>query len=378
MSLAGIPLTAHATAPDATDSADLIPRLPYCDLLYSTILVFQPVFRLSVRKEIHKYGTDDGWHGVIEEGGEFPPEKDRYHLYIGLFCPFAHRVNLIRHINKLQNILPISIVRPYPKGELGWRFDATYPGSTLDHLFNSRFMHQVYFRDDPAYTGKYSVPLLWDKKANRIVNNESLEMLRWLPHAFDSLTGEDKGNEGMDFYSQERRSTIDEVTPWLTSLICSGVYKAGFVSTQEDYEKNIIPLFAALNILEALIYSNGGPYILGKTMTELDLLAYPTIVRFDTVYVQHFKTNLGMIRHDYPILNNWLKGLYWNMEGFKESTEFVHIKENYTKSHKDINPYSITPLGPYPDVEEGYEESWIDLKPGVVRHPRVLEAMAKL
>ncbi|OAL51840.1 hypothetical protein IQ07DRAFT_564280 [Pyrenochaeta sp. DS3sAY3a] len=328
-------------------------------------------------KEIHKYGTDDGWHGVIEEGGQFPPEKDRYRLYIGLFCPFAHRANLVRHLKHLTSILPISIVRPYPKGEPGWRFDETYPNATPDHLFNSRFMHQLYFRDDPAYKGKYSVPLLWDKKTNRIVNNESAEILRWLPHAFDSVA-QDKRVQDLDFYPQSLRAQIDDVSPWLTSLICSGVYKAGFVRTQEDYEKNGVPLFAALNRLEALLHANGGPYILGDTLTELDLLAYPTIVRFDAVYVQHFKTNLGMIRHDYPVLNNWLKNLYWNVEGFRESTDFQHIKENYTKSHGDINPLAITPLGPYPDVEEGYKKDWSKLSPGKIAHPRVLEAESKL
>ncbi|KAJ4374942.1 hypothetical protein N0V83_002020 [Neocucurbitaria cava] len=273
----------------------------------------------------------------------------------------------------------MSIVRPYPKSETGWRFDETYPNATPDHLFNSRFMHQLYFRDDPAYKGKYSVPLLWDKKTNRIVNNESAEMLRWLPHAFNSILEEDPGDvEGLDFYPADLRKKIDEVTPWLTSLICSGVYKAGFVRNQDNYEKNVVPLFAALNNLEALVYANGGPYILGTKLTELDLLAYPTIVRFDTVYAQHFKTNLGMIRHDYPVLNNWLKNLYWNVEGFKESTDFKHIKENYTKSHGDINPLAITPLGPYPDVEEGYASDWSKLKPGKVAHPLVLEAQSKL
>jgi putative glutathione S-transferase len=221
----------------------------------------------------------------------------------------------------------MSVVRPYPKGEPGWRFDETYPNATPDHLFNSRFMHQLYFRDDPAYSGKYSVPLIWDKKTNRIVNNESAEILRWLPHAFDSVVTDPQVQE-MVFYPSDLKDKIDSITPWLSSLICSGVYKAGFVSTQDAYETNVVPLFAALNNLEALLHKNNGPYILGPKITELDLLAYPTIVRFDTVYVQHFKTNLGMIRHDYPVLNNWLKNLYWNVEGFRESTDFVHIKEN--------------------------------------------------
>ncbi|KAH6643614.1 glutathione S-transferase [Boeremia exigua] len=330
-----------------------------------------------VKEEIHKYGTNDGWHGVISEGGEFPVEKDRYHLYIGLFCPFAHRANLVRHIKHLQPFLPISIVKPYPKGEPGWRFDETYPNATPDHLYNSRFLHQIYFRDDPAYSGKYSVPLLWDKKEKRVVSSESMELLKWLPRAFDSLIGDEK-IRSIDFYPEHLRAKIDEVTPWLTSLICHGVYKAGFNTTQDGYNEHVVPLFAALNKLEKLVHSNGGPYILGDTLTELDLLAYPTVVRFDTVYAQHFKTNLGTIRHDYPVLNNWLKNLYHNIEGFKESTDFQHIKENYTKSHPDINPLAITPLGPYPEVEEGYRADWAQLKPGEVRHPLVIEAASKL
>jgi putative glutathione S-transferase len=260
-------------------------------------------------------------------------------------------------------------------------------------LFNSQFLHQLYFRDDPAYKGKYSVPLLWDTKTNLAVNNESAEMLRWLPTTFPNA-------EAQDFYPPSLRSKIDEITPWLTNLICTGVYKAGFATSQATYESNVIPLFAALNKLEQLIHKNNGPYILGQTLTELDLLAYPTIIRFDTVYAQHFKTNLGSVRHDYPVLNNWLKGLYWNVQGFKESTDFRHIKENvrvlytagvgrgiecrqltcgqYTKSHHDINPLSITPLGPWPDVEDGYEKDWSKLVPGRVKHPRVLEAEKEL
>lgn len=152
-------------------------------------------------------------------------------------------------------------------------------------------------------------------------------MLRWLPSAFNSLSS-DAQTKNIDLYPDSLRPKIDEITPWLTSLICSGVYKAGFARTQLDYETHVIPLFAALNKLEALVHANGGPYILGTQLTELDLLAYPTLVRFDTVYAQHFKTNLGTVRHEYPVLNNWLKGLYWDVEGFRESTDFVHIKEN--------------------------------------------------
>ncbi|KAF2113963.1 glutathione S-transferase [Lophiotrema nucula] len=329
--------------------------------------------------DIHKKGTDDGWHGVIEEGGEFPPEKDRYHLYIGLFCPFAHRVNLVRHIKHLQNIITLDVVKPYPKDGGGWRFPSLndeYPGATVDSLFGSKFLSEVYFKDDPEYKGKYSVPLLWDKKAGRIVNNESAEMLRWLPNAFNAVLSPEVAK--IDLYPSDFRSQIDSLTPWIQSWINAGVYKAGFARTQEDYSGACIHLFAHLNKLEAILKQNGGPYVLGKTLTELDLRVYATIVRFDTVYVQHFKTNLGTIRHDYPVLNNWLKNVYWSVQGFRETTDFKHIKENYTKSHGDINPLAITPLGPYPEVESEYEEDWSKLEAGEVKYPDVLEAQSKL
>jgi putative glutathione S-transferase len=264
---------------------------------------------------------------ISRSPSQLAPSLNHQLTHPGLFCPFAHRANLVRHIKHLETILPISIVRPYPKGEPGWRFDETYPNATRDNLFNSRFMHQIYFRDDPAYKGVYSVPLIWDKKTERIVNNESAEMLKWLPSAFDSLIADQK-IAAIDFHPATQRAQIDEISPWLMSLICSGVYAAGFNSTQEGYDAAVVPLFAALNKLEALVHANGGPYILGDTLTALDLLAYPTIVRFDAVYVQHFKTNLGIIRHDYPVLNNWLKGLYHHVKGFAESTDFKHIKEN--------------------------------------------------
>lgn len=155
-------------------------------------------------------------------------------------------------------------------------------------------------------------------------------MLRWLPTAFNSLLAPDVAS--IDLYPSSLQPQIGAITPWINSHINIGVYKAGFARTQEAYEAGVIPLFAALNKLEALLSSNGGPFILGSQMTELDVRAYATVVRFDVVYVQHFKTNLGTIRHDYPVLNNWLKGMYWQVEGFKQSTDFKHIKENVSCS----------------------------------------------
>ncbi|KAE9380406.1 glutathione S-transferas-like protein [Stipitochalara longipes BDJ] len=317
---------------------------------------------------------DGAWHGLIEPNGQFPPEKGRYHVYIGLFCPFAHRANLIRHLKGLTDIIDISIVKPYPKGDEkgwpGWKFPTAedpYEGSTEDHLFGSKYMHEIYFRDNKDYKGRYSVPVLWDKKTNRMVNNESLEILRNFNTGWNSILPEDY--KKLDLNPEKFQTQIEEVGKWMQADLNTGVYKAGFAPDQETYDKNVVPVFQALNRLEELLSKNGGPYVLGSELTELDLRLYPTLIRFDTVYVQHFKCNLGTIRHDYPLLNEWMKNLYWNVPGFKETTDFRHIKENYTKSHADINPKAITPMGPIPDVESGFEKDWRKIKAGGVKLP---------
>ncbi|KAL7934735.1 glutathione S-transferase [Trichoderma chlorosporum] len=308
-------------------------------------------------------GPNDSWHGVIKSGGQFPPEAGRYHLYVGLFCPFAHRALLVRHLKGLESLIDLSVVMPYPK---------------VDKLFASSFLHEVYFKADPGYAGRYSVPVLWDVKTGAIVNNESAELLRWLPTAFNDILPQNEQESQLDLYPAHLRSEIDTITEWMQRDLNSGVYTAGFAETQEAYNEGVLTVFASLNHFENLIHRNGGPYILGKHLTELDIRAYTTIIRFDAIYVQHFKCNLGTIRANYPVIHEWLKNLYWNVKGFRETTDFQHIKENYTKSHAKINPLAITPLGPFPDVEEGVDLNFAQLKPGSVRHPLVLERQAEL
>nr|OQO30897.1 hypothetical protein B0A51_03180 [Rachicladosporium sp. CCFEE 5018] len=327
------------------------------------------------------HGPEDSFHGKITANGPFTPNKDRYHLYIGLFCPFAHRANIVLHLKQLDKYAGIttSIVKPYPKGDEkgwpGWQFNVpsekVYEGATGDALFGSKFMHEIYFKADPHYKGRYSVPVLWDKTLNTIVNNESAELLRDLQTAFNSLLPENL--VALTLYPKDLSSEIDSLADLLQRDLNTRVYRAGFAPTQEAYEENVPPVFASLNKLEKVLHANKGPYILGKQMTELDVRAYATIVRFDTVYVQHFKCILGTIRHDYPVINNWLKNLYHNHAEFQDTTDFRHIKENYTKSHYDINPKAITPLGPWPHVEERYESDWSKLKVGECKMPEVLE-----
>ncbi|MCJ1295568.1 hypothetical protein MMC34_007131 [Xylographa carneopallida] len=297
---------------------------------------------------------------------DFPIEPDRYYLYVGLFCPFAHRVIITRQLKGLQKFLPMSIIKPYPKEGGGWRFpmtDSEYEDSTVDHLFHSAFLHDVYFKSPPAYSkyeGKYSVPVLWDKKTNQIVNNESEDIMRQLNTAFNDLLPSDSDERHLDFYPELLHQQIDSVNRWLLPDFCGGVYRAGFAPDQESYNKACKVVFASLDRLEELLRSHNGPFILDKQMTELDIKAYATLIRLDTIYVQHFKVNIGTIRHNYPIVHRYLKNIYWNVTGVKETTNFRHIKENYSKSHSDINPKAITPLGPVPDIEPWTEidEAW--------------------
>ncbi|MCJ1360416.1 MAG: hypothetical protein MMC33_010421, partial [Icmadophila ericetorum] len=302
--------------------------------------------------------TSGSWRGVLGSS-EFPAENDRYHLYVGLFCPFAHRVLLTRELKGLQSFLPLTIVRPYPKP---WQIPKAndhsthYPGSTVDPIFGAGALSEVYFRSPPhytEYTGKYSVPVLWDKKTNQIVNNESEDIMRMLNTAFNEFLPEGPQRH-LNFYPEIYREEIDDINSWLVPDLNGGVYRAGFAQTQEDYEKACKSVFATLDKLQSILASHDGFFILGGHFTELDLKA--TLIRFDTVYVTHFKCNIGTIRHDYPILNRYMKNIYWKVGGSKETTNFKHIKDNYFKSHGDINPKGFTPVGPIPDVEKWTEE----------------------
>lgn len=189
----------------------------------------------------HLAGSSDSWHGIITSDGRFTPSESRYHLYIGHFCPFAHRANLVRHLKGLTDIIPSSVVRAFPKGDEngwpGWKFPSSadeYPGATIDQLFNSDYLHQVYFRDDPNYKGRYSVPVLWDTKTNSMVNNESIEIMKNLGTAFDDLLrARGRSRQAtMNFYPRHLRSKIDEICEWMQRDLNTGVYKAGFAPDQ--------------------------------------------------------------------------------------------------------------------------------------------------
>jgi putative glutathione S-transferase len=251
----------------------------------------------------------------------------------------------------LEEIIPVSVVH-YEMLEKGWRFvqeGETVNGATKDHLYGLSHLRDLYFKADKEYDQRFTVPVLWDKKQETIVNNESSEIMRIFNSAFNDLLEGDK--KSLNLLPEGLVKDVDEVNSWVYDGINNGVYKTGFATTQDAYESNLIALFDALNRVEAMLSESKGPYLLGDQLTEADIRLFVTIVRFDPVYVQHFKCNLGTIRHNYNHINKWLKNLYWNNQAFKQTTEFEHIKKHYNLSHKQISPYSIYVLGPLPHVE---------------------------
>lgn len=223
------------------------------------------------------------------------------------------------------------------------------PNTTPDPL-HPDFTHlrDLYFHAMKDYEGRFTVPTLWDKKQNTIVSNESSEIIRMFYTEFDDLV-EDK-YKNVHLFPKDLHKQIEETNDWTYNDINNGVYKSGFATTQEAYEKNVNTLFKSLDRAESDLAKSEGPYYFGKNITEADIRLYTTIIRFDVVYVQHFKCNIRDIRSGYPHLHKWVRNLYWNIPAFGETTDFEHIKRHYTRSHKQINPPSITPVGPLPDI----------------------------
>ncbi|ETI21074.1 hypothetical protein G647_07418 [Cladophialophora carrionii CBS 160.54] len=296
-----------------------------------------------------------------DPNAEFPAEKGRYHLYVSYACPWAHRTLIVRKLKGLEDIIPFTSVH-WHMAEKGWRFatkDETVPGenTTPDPLHpNNTHLRDLYFAANPNYEGRFTVPTLWDKKNQTIVSNESSEIIRMFYTAFDDLV--DQKYRDVVLFPDDLKDKIEEVNGWTYDDINNGVYKSGFATTQEAYEKNVVQLFKSLDRTEQILVeaSSKGPYYFGDRLTEADVRLYTTIVRFDPVYVQHFKCNLRDVRSGYPHLHRWLRHLYWTIPAFGETTQFEHIKKHYTKSHKQINPFGITPVGPVPDILKQDEE----------------------
>ncbi|MBA2796179.1 glutathione S-transferase family protein [Streptococcus porcinus] len=281
--------------------------------------------------------TNDGSLGLTGDKG-FKAESGRYHLYVSLACPWASRTLMMRKLKGLEDHISLSIVNPYML-EHGWTFD-DYPGVVFDPEFGSDYLYELYLKADPHYSGRVTVPVLWDKKTKTIVNNESEDIIRIFNHAFDDITGNRD-----DYYPKNLQGKINEVNDFVYRNINNGVYKVGFATKQEVYDKEVQKLFQALEKVEYEL--EGHHWLVGNQMTEADIRLFTTLVRFDSVYYGHFKCNLNRLVA-YPNLWNYTKRIY-NLDGIASTVNMDHIKTHYYGSHKTINPNGIIPKGPIID-----------------------------
>ena len=276
----------------------------------------------------------------------FPAEAGRYHLYVSLACPWAHRAVIMRKLKGLEEAISLSVVDPFA-GEDGWAF-SNGPGCIPDTVNGTRFLREVYVKAMPDYTGRVSVPVLWDKRTGTIVNNESAEIMRMFDNAFAAI-----GNNGTDYYPEPLREQIDETREALFQPINNGVYRCGFAGSQEAYEEAVNELFTALDHWERVLARQR--YLCGDAITEADWCFFTTLIRFDPVYNIHFKCNLRRII-DYPNLWNYLKDLY-QVTGVAETCNLEHHKIHYYRSHESLNPHRIVPLGPIIDFGEPHNRA---------------------
>lgn len=289
--------------------------------------------------------TADGSAGPTGVGG-FKAEANRYHLYVSLACPWAHRTTIYRKLKGLEDMISLSVVHPF-MGDKGWTF-AEGAGVIADPIVNASYLYEVYVAAKPNYTGRVTVPILWDKKTNTIVSNESSEIIRMLNSAFDEA-----GATDVNFLPKALLAEIDTINEFVYSAVNNGVYKAGFATTEAAYKEAVVTLFDALDTLEARLADQR--YLLGDTITEADWRLFTTLVRFDAVYVGHFKCNIRRIV-DYPNLWGYLRDLY-QVPGIAETVSIEHIKAHYYTSHANINPTRIIPVGPLLDFNEPHDRT---------------------
>ena len=296
-----------------------------------------PVFRNFV--------TRDGSPGPSGQGG-FAAEPGRYHLYVSLACPWAHRTLIFRSLKKLEPVVSVSITEPL-YGRTGWEF-GTARGGELDTVNGKSTLAEIYLIADPHYTGRVSVPVLWDKKRRTVVNNESSEIIRMLNAAFDDFT-----DVRADYYPAALRHEIDAINDLIYPNINNGVYRAGFATSQEAYEEAAYGIFETLEKLEELLSRQR--YLVGGQSTEADWRLFTTLVRFDSVYYSHFKCNLRRIA-DYTNLWNYTRDLY-QTPGIAETVSIEHIKRHYYGSQRQVNPTGIVPIGPVIDFNAKHDRN---------------------
>jgi len=278
--------------------------------------------------------TPDGSAGPTGEAG-FKAEAGRYHLYVAYICPWASRTLIGRKLKGLEDVISLSVVEPALTDQ-GWRF-GDYPGSDRDSLNHATFMHEIYTKADPHYTGRATVPVLWDKQKNTIVNNESADILRMLNSGFGDLA-----RNTIDLYPEALRADIDALNEYIYPRLNNGVYRAGFATMQIAYDEAFHDVFTTLNELEVKL-AGKGPFLFGNQLTETDIRLFVTLVRFDAAYFSLFKCNLRRIA-DYPALQAWLMRVL-EIPGIRETVNIDHIKRGYY-SIKALNPTGIVPVGP--------------------------------
>jgi len=288
--------------------------------------------------------TADGSAGPSGTGG-FKAERGRYHLYVSAACPWAHRTIIFRKLKNLEDIISLSIVEPEMLDK-GWTF--AKEGRYIDQLYAYRYLHQVYTRADKEFTGQITVPVLWDKKLDTIVNNESSEIIRMLNSAFDEFT-----DVRTDYYPESLRQQIDAINQPVYDNVNNGVYRCGFATRQASYERAFDRLFNELALLEEKLSTSR--YLVGEQITEADWRLFTTLIRFDAVYVGHFKCNLKRLA-DYPNLSNYMRELY-QLPGIAETVDIDYIKRHYYFSHSSINPTQIIPKGPALDFHLAHDRA---------------------
>ncbi len=290
--------------------------------------------------------THDGSAGPSGTDG-FKAEAGRYHLYVSLACPWANRTLILRTLKGLESMISVSVVNPY-MGSHGWSFESA-PGVIADPVGNADYLYEVYLRAQPDYSGRVTVPVLWDLQRNTIVNNESAEIIRILNSAFDGI-----GARPGDYSPAMLLSEIDKINAKIYENVNNGVYKTGFATKQDVYEKEVGRLFATLDELESALGQRR--YLLGDTITEADWRLFTTLIRFDAVYHGHFKCNLRRLV-DYQNLWSYTRELY-QWPGVADTVNFDHIKQHYYRSHPSINPNGIVPLGPILDLQQPATRAW--------------------
>lgn len=289
---------------------------------------------VRAQAQLRNWITPDGAAGPSGEAG-FKAEPGRYHLYVSLACPWANRTMIMRALKGLEPMIDVSVTH-WLLGDQGWTFEPG-PGVIADPLYGSHYLHELYTRNDPRYTGKVTVPVLWDKQRHRIVSNESSEILRMLGSAFDGV-----GARPGDYYPARLRPEIVAVNARVYDTLNNGVYRAGFAKSQAAYEAAVTPLFETLDWLEQRLQTSR--YVCGDALSEADIRLFTTLARFDNVYHGHFKCNVRRLI-DYPALWAYTRALYQRPE-LGSTIDVTHIKRHYYMSHTAINPTRIVPVGP--------------------------------